>query len=51
MAGDFGFQYLIRPNRGWYKKAGNLRHAFTRSRGEFILILDADFAPRRDLPA
>jgi cellulose synthase (UDP-forming) len=51
MARDFRFQYLVRPNRGWYKKAGNLRHAFARSRGEFILILDADFAPRGDLPA
>lgn len=51
MAYDFGFHYLVRPNRGWYKKAGNLRHAFARSRGEFILILDADFAPRWDLPA
>lgn len=50
MADDFGFKYLVRPNRGWYKKAGNLRHAFARSRGEFILILDADFAPRGDLP-
>jgi cellulose synthase (UDP-forming) len=51
MAGDFGFTYLVRPNRGWMKKAGNLRHGFTRSAGEFILILDADFAPRADLPA
>jgi cellulose synthase (UDP-forming) len=51
MARDFRFHYLVRPNRGWYKKAGNLRHAFARSRGEFILILDADFAPRGDLPA
>lgn len=50
MADDFGFAYLVRPNRGWFKKAGNLRHAFTQSAGEFILILDADFAPRADLP-
>jgi cellulose synthase (UDP-forming) len=32
------------------KKAGNLRHGFANSGGEFILILDADFAPRADLP-
>jgi cellulose synthase (UDP-forming) len=51
MAGDFGFYYVVRPNRGWMKKAGNLRHGFTCSSGEFILILDADFAPRADLPA
>ncbi len=50
LAEDFGFAYLVRPNRGWYKKAGNLRHAFTWSDGEFILILDADFTPRSDLP-
>jgi len=51
MAASFGFAYLVRPNRGWYKKAGNLRHAFSQSDGEFILILDADFAPRADMPA
>ena len=51
MAGDFGFSYLIRPNRGFMKKAGNLRHGFASSNGEFILILDADFTPRADLPA
>lgn len=50
MARDFGFSYLVRPNRGWYKKAGNLRHAFANSAGDFVLILDADFAPRADLP-
>ncbi|MGW2282446.1 glycosyltransferase family 2 protein [Streptomyces sp. NPDC001770] len=49
MAEDFGFRYLVRPDRGWYKKAGNLRYGFARSDGEFILILDADFAPRADL--
>jgi cellulose synthase (UDP-forming) len=51
MAADFGFVYLVRPDRGFMKKAGNLRHAFSVSAGEFILILDADFAPRADLPA
>ena len=51
MAGDFGFAYVVRPNRGWMKKAGNLRHAFGRTDGDFILILDADFAPRDDMPA
>ncbi len=49
MAADFGFSYLVRPDRGWMKKAGNLRFGFSRSSGEFILILDADFAPRADL--
>lgn len=51
MASWFGFGYIVRPDRGWMKKAGNLRYAFGQSFGEFILILDADFAPRADLPA
>jgi cellulose synthase (UDP-forming) len=49
MAKDFGFVYVVRPNRGWFKKAGNLNHAFERTDGDHILILDADFAPRADL--
>jgi cellulose synthase (UDP-forming) len=44
-----GFIYQRRLNRGWYKKAGNLRYAYRRSAGELILVLDADFAPRHDL--
>jgi len=51
MATDFGFAYQVRPDRGWMKKSGNLRHGYVRSDGDFILILDADFAPRADLPA
>jgi cellulose synthase (UDP-forming) len=51
MAEEFGFRWIARPNRGWMKKAGNLRHGFSCSSGEFILILDADFASRADLPA
>lgn len=51
MAEGLGFSYLVRPDRGWMKKAGNLRYGFSQSSGEFILILDADFAPRADLPA
>lgn len=44
----FGFNYLSRPNRGWFKKAGNLRYAFERTEGDFIAIFDADFRPRAD---
>jgi cellulose synthase/poly-beta-1,6-N-acetylglucosamine synthase-like glycosyltransferase len=51
MAAEFGYSYCVRPNRGEYKKAGNLRYAFQRTRGEFIIILDADFAPRPDFLA
>jgi cellulose synthase (UDP-forming) len=48
LAEEFGFEYVVRPDRGHLKKAGNLRHAFSISRAEFIVILDADFSPRHD---
>jgi cellulose synthase (UDP-forming) len=48
LAVEFGFIYVIRPDRGVHKKSGNLRHAFRHTFGEFILILDADFVPRAD---
>jgi len=49
LANKFGFHYITRPNRGELKKAGNLRYAFPRTKGELILLLDADFAPRSDI--
>lgn len=49
LARELGFAYATRPDRGWYKKSGNLRYGFEISDGEFILLLDADFAPRPDL--
>jgi cellulose synthase (UDP-forming) len=49
MACDLGFSYVIRPERGWLKKSGNLLYGYRISEGEFILLLDADFAPRKDL--
>lgn len=48
LATKFGFHYHCRPNRGWFKKAGNLRYGFERTSGEFIAIFDADFRPRGD---
>ncbi len=48
LARDFGFHYVVRPDRGENKKSGNLRYAFANTSGEFILILDADFVPRAD---
>ena len=51
LAADFGFTYIVRENRGWMKKAGNLRNAFSQTRGDFILLLDADFTPRQDFLA
>jgi cellulose synthase (UDP-forming) len=49
MAREFGFAYATRPNRGWFKKSGNLWFGFQVSYGDYILLLDADFAPRDDL--
>jgi cellulose synthase (UDP-forming) len=46
---EFGFLYLSRPDRGVMKKAGNLNYGFERSRGELIVIFDADFCPRVDM--
>ena len=51
MAADFGFAYILRENRPWMKKSGNLRYAFKRTAGHFFVILDADFAPRADMLA
>lgn len=49
LAAQFGYEYVARPNRGELKKAGNIRYAFPRTHGEFVLILDADFCPRPDM--
>ncbi len=51
MSESFGFSYIRRPDLRAFKKSGNLRHAFARTSGEYIVILDADFAPRRDFLA
>lgn len=45
LAHELGFHYLSRPNKGHLKKAGNMRYAFSRTQGDLILVLDADFAP------
>jgi cellulose synthase (UDP-forming) len=49
LAKRFGFAYAARPDRGWYKKSGNLAYGYDISDSEFILLFDADFAPRTDL--
>ena len=51
MAGSFGFSYMHRPDWPTGKKAGNLRYAFSQTGAEYLVILDADFAPRRDFLA
>ncbi len=48
LAATYNFTYLSRPNRGEMKKAGNLKYGFERSKGDFIAIFDADFAPHAD---
>ncbi len=40
-----------RPNAGEHKKAGNLNYAFQHTRGEHVVIFDADFRPRADFLA
>jgi cellulose synthase/poly-beta-1,6-N-acetylglucosamine synthase-like glycosyltransferase len=48
LAKKLGFTYLARPNKGWMKKAGNLRYGYEHSEGEFVVVFDADFAPHPD---
>ncbi len=48
LAEQYNFIYEVRPDRGYFKKAGNLRHGFRVSNSEFIVIFDADFVPRAD---
>lgn len=47
LAAEFGFSYVRRNDRT-FKKAGNLRHAFSLTTSPFIVIFDADFRPRPD---
>jgi cellulose synthase (UDP-forming) len=48
LASTYGFEYIARPNKGEWKKAGNLIYAFDHSDGDFIAVFDADFVPRED---
>ena len=47
LAEKYGFTYLSRPNKGEYKKSGNLEYGYANSTGKFIFILDADFVPTK----
>ena len=47
----YGFCYVRRPDLRACKKSGNLRYAFARTTGEYVVIFDADFAPRTDFLA
>jgi cellulose synthase (UDP-forming) len=46
LANEYDFRYIVRPNPGEMKKAGNLTHALAISVGDFIAVIDADFAVR-----
>jgi cellulose synthase (UDP-forming) len=48
LAGHYGFRYVVRPRPGEMKKAGNMLHALGLSDGDFIAVIDADFAVRPD---
>jgi cellulose synthase (UDP-forming) len=48
LAGRYGFRYVVRPRPGEMKKAGNLLHALTVSDGDYMAVIDADFAVRPD---
>jgi len=48
MAQEHQITVIRRANLGEMKKAGNLRYAFTKTNGQFIVIFDADFRPRHD---
>lgn len=49
LARKYKFKYIARADSPKDRKAGNLRHAFSVTQSEFILILDADFCPRPDM--
>jgi len=46
LAQKYNFCYIVRPHPGEMKKAGNLTHALGISAGDFIAVIDADFAVR-----
>ena len=48
LADKYQLQYVVRPHPGELKKAGNLTYALSVSNGDFIVVIDADFAMRPD---
>ena len=48
LADHYDFRYIVRPDPGVMKKAGNLTYALSISSGDFIVVIDADFAVRSD---
>jgi cellulose synthase (UDP-forming) len=48
ISNQFNLNYVRRPDVGKGKKGGNLNYAKNITNGEYILVLDADFAIRKD---
>lgn len=48
LAAQYGFNYLSRPNKGEWKKAGNLNYGYQNSNGKYVVVFDADFCPHED---
>jgi cellulose synthase/poly-beta-1,6-N-acetylglucosamine synthase-like glycosyltransferase len=48
LSNKYGFNYIHRPVPGELKKAGNVRHGFSVTDGDYFVIFDADFCPRHD---
>ncbi len=48
LANRLGCEYLTRDSNA-HAKAGNLNAGLARTQGEFVVVLDADMVPQRDL--
>lgn len=47
LAIELGCKYMTRPDN-LYAKAGNLNYAISKTKGELIVVFDADFVPTRN---
>lgn len=47
LAAELGCEYRIRPDNA-HAKAGNLNYTIPKTKGEFIVIFDADFIPTKN---
>lgn len=47
LAAALGCEYVTRPDNH-HAKAGNLNHAIARTKGELIVVFDADFVPTKN---
>jgi cellulose synthase (UDP-forming) len=48
LAEKYNCVHLKRPNRGEYKKSGNLRYGYENSKSPIVVVFDADFIPNPD---